>query len=210
MRKSAALLFFVLVFFCGPVKAEETRIHFDCGAYYFSQGPYASEFQFQEFIQATQLMMTEEFEKVEGEIKGSIQFKTRYFRGSPGDEVQRGFSETHPAVVFIEGAGGASVFEEFRKSGTYPRILIFLNAPDAGMLAPDFPVDKVISLFGDGAPESSRIEIKDPRRDFNLQIKGSSYVNLWQDLKLQKFLSDILKIALLESLFPEQQTKEPV
>lgn len=208
MKKTASL-FILLALFCGPVEAEETRIHFDCGAYYFSQGPYASEFQFQEFIQATQVMMTEEFEKVDGEIKGSIQFTTRYFMGSPGDEVQRGFAETHPAVVFIEGAGGAQVFDEFHKNGTYPRILVFLNAPDAGLLVPDFPLDKVISLFGDGAPESSRIEIKDPRRDFNLQIKGASYVNLWQDLKLQKFFSDILKIALLESLFPQEPVKEP-
>lgn len=204
MKKSLIATLLFLFFFCPALKAEETRVHFDCGAYYFSEGPYATEFQFLDFIRTAQALVTEEFEKVDGEIKGSIRFIPRYFMGALGDDVQRGFEETHPAVALIEGTGGARVFDEFRKKGRYPRILIFLNAPDASGLQPDFPVDKIISLFGEGSPETSRIEIKDPARDFNLQIKGASHVNLWQDPKLQNFFSEVLKIALLESLFPQE------
>lgn len=188
-----------------PGFAEETHLHFDCGVYYFSDGPYATQFQFEEFMKKTEGLVNEDFERVEGDIRGSAAFLPRYFMGALGDDVQRAFEALHPAIVLIEGDGGVKVFDELTRAGKFPRVLIYLNAPDAASLKPDFPVDKVISIFGTGAPEASAILVENPARDFNLRIQGASHVNLWQDSKLQGFVGEVIKIALLESLFPPEK-----
>lgn len=208
MKRRLFLLAAGLLAVLPSAKAQETQLKFDCGVYYFSQGPYAGQTQFESFIQKTEQLINADLAQVEGPLRGSVTLNARYAMGAGGERAQELFQEVHPAVVLIEGGGAEKFLRIIRDSGKFPRILIYVNVPDAAGLKPDFEFEKAVSIFGQGAPPESALKVEKTSRDFNLKIQGSAHVNLWQDSKVQDFTAEVIKIAVLESLFPPEKKEE--